>query len=225
MPLVFASEGRLILRGRQIVLGLLVIFGILLLCYSLYIGTMIGADWYGKDATFQWHLNNYIVMDAQYAYTFFGLGALAIGGLATGIAMASFFTFNRTKKHILILVAAFFAAIGLSGLGFNTLDFMLGCFYWTNMAYPPPVQVAIIGAVDVWNFYFFLFVVPMWLSGFLIGSVTSYATFIHPKHKSFSYAKNSKLAVTFKNREYVTESALYSRNRGVNKQQPFEYLN
>ena len=212
------------MRGRQIVLGLLLIFGIFLLCYSFYIGTIIGADWYGKDATFQWHLNNYIVMDAQYAYTFFGLAALAAGGLATGIAMALFFTFNKTKKHVLILAAAFFAAIGLSGQGFNTLDFMLGCFYWTNMTYPPPVQVAIIGAVDVWNFYFFLFVVPMWLSGLLIGSVSSYAAFVLPKHRSVSYARNNNLAVTLKKIEYVTESAVYSRNRGV-KQPPFEKLN
>lgn len=212
------------MRGRRIALGLTLVLGVILLCYSINIGTMIGADWYGKDATFQWHMNNYVVMDAKYAYSIFGLAALATGGIATGIAMASFFTFTKTKKRILILVGAFFAAIGLSGLGFNTLDFMLGSFYWTNMTYPPPVQVFLLGTVDVWNFYFFLFVVPMWLGGFLIGSATSYAAFVYPKHAAAAYIAKKALAEMVKQKEYVSESPAYSRSRGPIKQ-PFDKLN
>jgi hypothetical protein len=60
--------------------------------------------------------------------------------------------------------------------------------------------------------------------GLFIGSVSSYAAFVLPKHRSVSYARNNNLAVTLKKIEYVTESAVYSRNRGI-KQPPFEKLN
>jgi hypothetical protein len=208
------------MRGRQIALSIALIMSVVLLCYSLYIGVMIGADWYGKDATFQWHMNNYIVMDGQYAYSIFGLATMVIGGLATGLAMSSFLNFTKTKKHILILVPAFFVAIAMSGLGFNTLDFMLGSFYWTNMTYPPPVQVALIGPVDVWNFYFFFFVVPLWFSGFLMGSATAYFTFIYkPLRTAEAYIAKKNLGAMIHQsspqKEYVAESKVFWRNRSV----------
>jgi len=153
--------------------------GVVLLAYGLYIGVMIGADWFGADASFPWHMNNYVVMEAKYAYSIFGLATLAIGGLATGLAMSSFFTFTKTRKHMLVLIVAFFVAIIMTGLGFNTLDFMLGSFYWTNMQYPPPVQIPFFGSVDVWNFYFFFFVAPLWAGGFIVGLATAYYGFVY----------------------------------------------
>lgn len=206
-----------IMRGRQIALGLALVLSVVLLCYSLYIGVMIGADWYGKEATFQWHMNNYIVMDAKYAYSIFGLATMVIGGLATGVAMSSFFTHTKTRKHILILIIAFFVAILTTGLGFNTLDFMLGSFYWTNMTYPPPVQIFLLGSVDVWNFYFFLFVVPLWLSGFLMGGSAAYYKYIYqPKRAAAAYIAKKNFAAMLSqsaHKDYLAESKVFSRSR------------
>jgi hypothetical protein len=204
---------------RHIALTLMLIAGAALLIYSLSIGvTTIGGYWFDEKATHLWHMNNYFVIEGQYAYSIFGLASMVIGGLATGLAMAAFFTATKTRKHILLLLAAFFIAIAMSGLGFNTLDFMLGDFYWTNMQYPPPVQVPLMGAVDVWNFYFFFFVVPLWAGGFLIGSAASYYAFIHqPKQAVAVYAAKKKLAgiadKTAQNKEYLAESKAFSRNR------------
>jgi hypothetical protein len=175
------------LRGH-IALWVMLIAGVILLFYSVYIGVMIGSDWFGANASFQWHMNNYIVLEARYAYSFFGLATLAIGGLATGLAMSAFFTFTKSKKHMLVLAAAFFVAIVMTSLGFNTLDFMLGSFYWTNMQYPPPVHVALFGPVDVWNFYFFFFVAPLWAGGFIMGLAASYYAFSYRlKHSAAAY--------------------------------------
>lgn len=208
-------EGR-IMRGR-IALWITLTISVIMLLYSLYIGVVIGADWYGKEATFLWHMNNYIVMEAQYAYSIFGLATLAIGGLATGFAMSSFLNFHRTPKHILLLVTAFFVAIIMTGLGFNTLDFMLGCFYWTNMTYPPPVYIPLIGAVDVWNFYFFFFVAPLWFSGFLMGISGSYYAFIYRSKQSIAtFITKKNFAGTIKptkHKDYIAESIVFPKSR------------
>jgi hypothetical protein len=79
---------------------------------------MIGSDWFGNHASFPWHMNNYIVIEAKYVYSYFGLTALAIGGLATGLAAPAFFAFAKSKKHRLALACSFFVAIILTGLGF-----------------------------------------------------------------------------------------------------------
>lgn len=209
------------MRGRQIALVVALILGVSLLCYSIYVGVMIGADWYGEDATFQWHMNNYLVMDAKYAYSIFGLATMAIGGLTTGIAMSAFFSFNKTTKLALALMATFFIAIVTSGLGFNTLDFMLGSFYWTNQTYPPPVQIGFF-SVDVWNFYFFFFVVPLWLGGFLIGSASSYFGFVYqPKRAAATYMAKKNLAGMLnqpQSKSYLAESKVIYRSRGPIKE-------
>ena len=219
------------LRGH-IALWVMLVLGVILLFYSVSVGVMIGSDWFGNRASFPWHINNYIVLEARYAYSYFGLTALAIGGLATGLAAPAFFAFAKSKKHRLALACSFFVAIILTGLGFNTLDFMLGCFYWTNMKYPPPVQVAVLGSVDVWNYYFFFFVAPLWLGGFIMGLAASYYAFFCPKHFSAdyypkkdlfkkalnlpSYSQNAETAQkTVESKEYVcvVESPKFSRNR------------
>ena len=208
--------GREIMRER-IILCLMLSTGIAALAYGLYIGVMIGANWFGEDAQFQWHMNNYIVIDGVYAYSVFGLATLAIGGLATGIAMAAFFDVSKTKKHLILLASAFFVAIIMTGLGFNTLDFMLGSFYWTNMQYPPPVQVPLLGSVDIWNFYFYLFVAPLWTGGFIMGLSASHYVFIfQPQRVAVAYiAKKNFTRITYTKpaREFVAESKVLSRNR------------
>jgi hypothetical protein len=137
--------------------------------------------------------------------------------------MSAFFTFNKSTKHILVLVASFFVSIIMTGLGFNTLDFMLGSFYWTNMTYPPPIQVALIGSVDVWNFYFFFFVAPLWFGGFLMGMASSYYAFIyHPQQAAAAYIAKKNLAgilsETGQKKKYLAESKVFSRTRGIVKE-------
>lgn len=180
---------------------------------------MIGADWFGAHAHDQWHMNNYIVLDAQYAYIIFGLTTMIIGGLATGVAMTSFLNYKRTKKTILILLTAFIIAIIMTGLGFNTLDFMLGCFYWTNQTYPPPVMVPLFGAVDVWNFYFFFFIVPLWVSGYMIGSSSAYFSFIYkPLRAAEEYVAKKNLTSMLHQTQpkaYFAESGSHWRHSAV----------
>jgi hypothetical protein len=210
------------LRGRVAILTAFVIVGAILLLNSVNVGFNIGSEWFGTGASSPWHINNYIVIQAKYAYAYFGLAALAIGGLATGLAAPAFFAFAKSKKHRLVLASSFFIAIILTGLGFNTLDFMLGAFYWTNMKYPPPVSVPVLGSVDVWNYYFFFFVAPLWLGGFIMGLTTSYYAFVYqPKHLGASYATKKKytellgqnMQKTADNKEYVVETGTFSRNR------------
>jgi hypothetical protein len=217
------------LRGRQIAFAATLILGIFLLCYSLYIGVMIGQNWFGAHANDMWHMNNYFVIEGKYAYAIFGLATMIIGGLATGIAMTAFLEYKRTRKIIIILAAAFIIAITMTGLGFNTLDFMLGYFYWTNETYPPPIQVAVIGPVDIWNFYFFFCVVPLWTSGFLMGSASAYFSFIYkPLQTAEEYiAKRnlgSMLHPTVGAKTYLAESKAVWRSSG-SLQRNFDNIN
>jgi hypothetical protein len=160
-------------------------------------------------------MNNYFVIDAKYAYSIFGLAALAVGGLFTGLAFSAFRVHRKTPKQTLLQVASFFAAIVLTGLGFNTLNFMLGSFYWTNMQYPPPVVVPILGSVDVWNFYFFLFIVPLWSGGLFLGLATMRYVFVYRPYKAASaYVATKKLTQMMPpKKEYLAESAVMTRKR------------
>ncbi len=177
------SEG-IHLRKRIAILIAAVSVGVILLFYSLNVGFTIGSVWFGEKATEPWHMNNYVIIDGQHAYAAFGLASLAFGGLATGLTLPVFSSKAKSRKYLLALAGFFFTAIILTGLGFNTLDFMLGIFYWTDMKEPPPVQVPIIGSVNAWNYYFYLFVIPLWFSGFLIGIAASIHTFFHTaQHK------------------------------------------
>ena len=97
------------MRGR-FALWIMLVLGVILLFYSVSVGVMIGSEWFGNRASFPWHMNNYIVVEARYAYSYFGLGALAIGGLATGLAMSTFLAFAKSRKHRLVLVCSFFCS-------------------------------------------------------------------------------------------------------------------
>ena len=216
--------GRERMRGRDASLLVLLVLGTALLWYSASTGVMIGSEWLGNNASFQWHMNNYIVIEAKYAYAYFGLAALAIGGLATGLATPAFFSHSKSIKRRVASICSFFGAIILTGLGFNTLDFMLGSFYWTNMQYPPPVAVPVFGSIDVWNFYFFFFVVPLWLGGFMMGLATSSLAFVYyPHHLVVSYVIKRNLT-KFKSRnlyakpkEWVAKSSALSGKRKTMK--------
>lgn len=201
------------------VICLLVVAAVALLYYGVAVGVHIGAEWFTYKAADEWHMNNYFVIDAKYAYCIFGLAALAVGGLFTGLAFSAFRVHHKTRKQTLLQAASFFVAIILSGLGFNTLNFMLGSFYWTNMQYPPPVSVPIIGSVDVWNFYFFFFVVPLWAGGLFVGLAAMHYAFIYRPYRAASaYVSNKNLAPLIQaKKEYLAESAVLTRKRGQGK--------
>lgn len=211
-------EGKM--RKQVALVIALIAFGVILLTWGLYTGFVIGSEWFGHGASSPWHMNNYIVIEAKYAYIFFGLATLAFGGLATGIAMPHLLGLTKSKGHRVASACSFFVAILLTGLGFNTLDFMLGSFYWTNMRYPPPVAIPIIGSVDVWNYYFFFFVVPLWLGGFIMGLATSYSACIYQPLASKLTIKtsfNKKLNLqsfqkSSRSKEYMVESKPLSRS-------------
>jgi hypothetical protein len=101
------------------------------------------------------------------------------------------------------------------------------------MKYPPPVQVAVLGTVDVWNYYFFFFVIPLWLGGFIMGLAASYYAFSYrPKHSAAAYIVKKNLTgvlsqtaqKTAEAKEYIAESTVFSRSRKIIKQ-TFENAN
>jgi hypothetical protein len=186
---------------------------------SLSIGVHIGAEWFTHKAADEWHMNNYFVIDAKYAYCIFGLAAVAVGGLFTAIAFSAFRVHHKTFKQTVLQAFSFFVAIILSGLGFNTLNFMLGSFYWTNMQYPPPVSVPLIGSVDVWNFYFFFFIIPLWAGGLFVGlAAMHYALVYRPYRAASAYVLKKNLAPMIQaKKEYLAESAVLTRKRTQTK--------
>lgn len=204
---------------RVALLVALIALGVVLLLGSINVGVTIGSEWFGASASSPWHMNNYIVINAEDAYVCFGLGAMALGGLATGIAASTFFNPARRISGKIGLVCAFFVSIFLTGLGFNTLDYMSGNFYWTDLHYPPPVSVPLIGQVDVWNYYFFFFVVPLWIGGFTLGVAASCCIFSYrPRRLGSAYSVNGnfghlkvKTTLTRKTKEYIVETAAASR--------------
>ena len=125
-------------------------------------------------------MNNYFIVSGIIAFTVFGCAALFIGGVCTGAAIPAFYSSTRKRRR---LIVAFIGAIVGTGLGFNTLDFLLGNFYWINCTSRMiPIDLMITTVqVESWNYYFFLFVVPTWISGFLLGYPLSAKIFKMPK--------------------------------------------
>jgi hypothetical protein len=202
-------------KPSVLIIALLLSIAVALLYYSLSLGVNIGAEWYTYKAADQWHMNNYFVIDAVYAYSFFGLAALALGGLFTGLTFSAFRVHNRTIKQTLLQVTSFFTAIVFTGLGFNTLNFMLGSFYWTNMQNPPPIAVPLLGSVDVWNFYFGFFLIPLYAGGLFAGlAITHYACVYRPYQAAAAYIHKKNLTqLIHPKKEYLAESSVLTRKR------------
>ena len=144
---------------------------------SVQVGLFIGAQWFGEHANDPWHMNNYYVLRAEDAYVWYGMVMLALGGLFAGLVTPVFFLRRHFRKALLAAAVAFFVAIVLTGMSFNTLDWMLGCWYAVHGSQAVtfiPVHFLRLDCytslvIDPWDYYFFLFVVPMWISGFLVG--------------------------------------------------------
>jgi hypothetical protein len=144
--------------------------GIIMLALSVDVANIIGAPLLTTRANDPWHMNNYFVVTVSQAYIYFSFLPLFLGGLFAGMAIPAFFSTSTVKKRMVL--AAFFAlAVGCLALGFNTFDYLLGCFYFPNN-HPQPAFVdwmLVSFSMDVWNFYFFLFIVPLGASGVLLG--------------------------------------------------------
>jgi hypothetical protein len=208
------------MRERTVpIICLLLVIALALLWYSVNLGVNIGVEWFTDKAANQWYMNNYFVIDAKYAYSIFGLATLAVGGLFTGLAFSAFRVHHKTRKQTIMQGLSFFAAIAFSGLGFNTLNYMLGSFYWTNMQYPPPVSVPILGSVDVWNFYFFFFLVPLWAGGLFVGLASMHYAFVYRPYRAASaYVLKKNLSPMIQaKKEYLAESAVLTRKRSQTK--------
>ncbi len=158
------------MKRKSILLICLLVVGLVLLGFSWHSAMYVGAPWFNERANEGWHMNNYIVIPGLVAYVACAFMPWFLGGLFAGAVVPAFF--SKSFKNHKLLFGFFVAALGLTALGFNTFDFMLGCFYWTNMTDPAPVVLDLLffsTVVNAWDFYFFCFLVPLWLSGFFIG--------------------------------------------------------
>lgn len=159
------------MKPKNIILLALAIVGVVLLFFSLHSALYVGEPWFNERAFEEWHLNNYIIVPGWFAYVFCSFIPWFLGGFFFGVIIPAFLSHSRLHKQKYLLVFAILA-LGLTALGFNTFDFMLGCFYWTEMVDPAPVIVNLLVAsfyVNAWDFYFFCFLVPLYLSGFCLG--------------------------------------------------------
>jgi hypothetical protein len=128
-----------------------IVAGVALSIYSLGNLKMLGDSWYTTEDAFQvWSLAPFWVVPAHEALSTGGLLAMWLGGFFGGLGLALFH--NRS------CLIGFFACPIFTGLGFNTLDWMMA-----------PI-IASTGAAwqATWFFYFFQSVVPFWFGGFLI---------------------------------------------------------
>lgn len=144
----------------------MIIASLVLLAVSANTALYVGAPFFAERAHDEWHMNNYIVIPAFYAFVFCSFLAWWLGGLFTGAAIVA--ADKAPRKLTLAVALLIILACGFCTLGFNTFDFMLGCFYWTNGSDPGPISVLWFG-INAWDYYFYLFLVPLVVSGFLFG--------------------------------------------------------
>lgn len=156
--------------NRNAVLAALLLVGVVLLLVSIDTSFFVAEPWFNERAHDEWHMNNYIVVPGFIAFVFFSFLSWFLGAFFVAFTLPSFGKFAYSKRKWLI--ATFILGIFFSCLGFNTFDFMLGCFYWTNGCEPPPVMIDLMVTsfgVNAWNFYFFFYLVPLYASGICFG--------------------------------------------------------
>jgi hypothetical protein len=159
------------LNRKSYILLSLAVIGIVLFLVSIHTALYVGAPWFDERANEQWHMNNYIIIPGVVAYVLCAFTPWFLGAFFTGVSIPAFFSRCLLKKQKYLFVFCMLA-IGLTTLGFNTFDFMLGCFYWTFQVDPAPVIVDFVlfsFPMNAWNFYFFGFLMPLWVSGFCLG--------------------------------------------------------
>jgi len=170
-----------VLTKRSLLLLSLLLVGVGLLLLSIDTSFFVAAPWFSERAHDEWHMNNYFIVPGFYAFIFFAFLSWFFGGLFMAASIPAFLRISAQKRKLLFI--PFLLAILLSGLGFNTFDFMLGCFYWTNGCEPAPVLVDLLVYsfhVNAWNYYFFLYLIPLYVSGICFGLALAYA-WLKPK--------------------------------------------
>lgn len=157
-------------HDKAVIVTVLVAVGLALLFLSLDTAWVIGAPLLTTRANDPWNMNNYFQVTVSQAYIYFSLVPWVLSAFFAAVTMPAFFSTASVKKRMALVVPAF-ASLGLGALGFNTFDYLLGCFYFPNN-HPAPAHVdwmLVSFNMDVWNFYFFLFLVPLFAGGFLLG--------------------------------------------------------
>ncbi len=155
---------------RRLLLVLVLIVGVGLVVVGWNTGISIGTIWLHPTEAWaeQWHLNNFIMINAKMAYVVFGLLLLLFGGMFSGATLPIFFARKKTA------LATFFLAVILTAIGFNTLDYMLNGYFWNlGNVVMQPLPLPFVGAssilLDPWIIYFFWLIVPLWVGGFMVG--------------------------------------------------------
>jgi hypothetical protein len=128
----------------------------------------LGTAWLSSKAADQWWLNTYTVIAAKDSFLYLGVISLWLGGIFAG--MSAVLILTKFSKMSLV---PFFAAIVFTGLGFNTLDWMLAGSYSLGSFPLWPFNLSF--KLESWNWYIFLGVVPSFLGGLFICMVLTYA--------------------------------------------------
>lgn len=128
----------------------------------------LGMKWFSSRAADQWWLNTYTAIAAKDSFLYLGVISLWLGGIFAGVSVVLILT--RFPKASL---APFFAAIVFTGLGFNTLDWMLSGSYSLGAFSLWPFNLSLV--LESWNWYIFLGVVPTFLGGAFISLATTAA--------------------------------------------------
>ncbi|VVB51740.1 Uncharacterised protein [uncultured archaeon] len=159
--------------NRLTVLLIILVIGIGMSLFAWETTTMAGHKWLDEKSTVDWHMTNYFVVPGSVAFLGFGVLSFYLGGIFTGIAIPMILVRLRDRKVILLSVLCLVLALVFTGLGFNTLDWTLGSVYYPNNAVPPDVNVNLLSihfSLDVWNMYFFVVLLPLWLGAFLVAA-------------------------------------------------------
>jgi hypothetical protein len=121
----------------------------------------MGSQWLSSKANYPWAFNTYLSVPGKTSFLYLGLISLWVGGLCAGIAVVLIMAkFSKTS------LLPFFLSIFFTGLGFNTLDWMLGSVYGLGSLPLWPLHLS--SNMESWNWYILLGIFPCFLGGVLI---------------------------------------------------------
>lgn len=153
---------------------ILLLFFLIIGAFSSYIGIQglfwLGSKWLNTNSS--WGLNTYIRIPAQTSLIL-GIISLWLGGIFAGVTVILFLTskYYINSKFFTLVLIPFFTSIILTGLGFNTLDWMISP---TSGAYPL-WTLHLPFTLEAWNWYMLFGVIPDFVGGLFIGLVFMFA--------------------------------------------------
>jgi hypothetical protein len=138
-------------------------------CYATYVGytsaTWLGYVWTDTKADYPWSMSTYIFIPAYIALQLYGIWSLWLGGLLSGVLTQLLYHSSHLKIAIIFVLGAVF----FTGLGFNTLDWMLSRAHGSNEHWNPWMLGIQNIYIDSWTFYILFAIMPLFFGGFLIG--------------------------------------------------------